>query len=92
MGVKLIITYSACQSGTLIESKVKGKIVYCLGSGGQDTTINDYKGIGTIMAADDSVEEQIPFSFLIPATIVDAKAGKKIGQYINSTKYVATFL
>uniref|UniRef100_A0A5B7AN33 Subtilisin-like protease SBT4.15 n=1 Tax=Davidia involucrata TaxID=16924 RepID=A0A5B7AN33_DAVIN len=75
---------SACDSGTLSQNKVKGKIVYCLGSSGQDHTINELGGVGTIMSIDE--EADIAFTFAIPATSIKAMDGKKIDQYINSSK------
>lgn len=65
-------------------NKVKGKIVYCLGAGGQDSTIKELNGAGTIITLDE--ETDTAYTFLIPATFVNADDGKKIDQYINSTK------
>ncbi|KAK2978878.1 hypothetical protein RJ640_030927, partial [Escallonia rubra] len=78
---------SICDIGTLSESKVNGKMVYCMGTigrpDGQDLAVGDDGGIGAII----SVEEELDtaFTFAIPATFIDAKAGKKIDQYINTT-------
>ncbi|KAK8337074.1 hypothetical protein V6Z11_A09G163200 [Gossypium hirsutum] len=76
---------SACDTGTLGENKVKGKIVYCLGNSGQDYTIRMLDGAGTIMAVDEPTDYY--FLTLIPATIVlRNKTGDRLDRYINSTK------
>ncbi|KAL5741041.1 hypothetical protein ACOSQ2_030221 [Xanthoceras sorbifolium] len=75
---------SACDYGTLSEDKVKGKIVYCLGSATQDYTIKFLGGAGTIMALD--APSDIAFTTFLPATSVVAKDGISIDRYINSTK------
>ncbi|GMI80908.1 hypothetical protein like AT5G03620 [Hibiscus trionum] len=75
---------SACDSGTLSEKLVKGKIVYCLGDSGQDATIDVLRGAGTIMAVDEPSDYY--FLTLTPATIVvRSKVGDKLDRYINST-------
>lgn len=66
---------------------MKGKIVYCLGSNGQDTTISENRGAGIIMSGDDSYSDEVAFSYLIPATVVNQKDGNKIDLYINSTRF-----
>ncbi|KAF8397859.1 hypothetical protein HHK36_016784 [Tetracentron sinense] len=81
---------SACDSGTLDKNKIKGKIVYCLGIGGQDYTIGESGGIGTIMAVDEEMD--IAFPFLIPATYVYTRVGNKIDLYINSTNNNLNFV
>ncbi|CAM8933442.1 unnamed protein product [Rhodiola kirilowii] len=75
---------SACDWGTLSSENVKGKIVYCLGSSGQDYTIYGLGGAGTIMALD--VVTDIALTHLIPATFVSGKDATDINQYINSTR------
>lgn len=80
--------YSACEEESLSERKVKGKIVYCLGSNGQDSTVGENKGAGIIMCGDDDYSDEVAFSYLIPATVVNEKDGKKIDHYINSTRFV----
>lgn len=77
---------SACDWGTMSKSKVKGKIVYCLGFSGQDSTIKDLGGSGVIMSADE--ESEIANLFVAPATTTTARDGTRINHYINSTKYV----
>ncbi|KAF5940586.1 hypothetical protein HYC85_021753 [Camellia sinensis] len=74
---------SACDWGTLSKNMVKGRIIYCLGTSGQDSTIRDLGGEGIIMAYDNS---DLAFSFLIPATMITVTEGTKIDQYINTTK------
>ncbi|KAK2655165.1 hypothetical protein Ddye_008217 [Dipteronia dyeriana] len=75
---------SACDYGTLSMDKVKGKIVYCLGSASQDYFIKLLGGAGTIMVLDEPSD--IAFTTLISATSVLVKQGIKIDRYINSTK------
>ncbi|XP_065855065.1 subtilisin-like protease SBT4.15 [Euphorbia lathyris] len=75
---------SACDHGTLSMDKVKGKIVYCMGSGNQDYVIKLLKGAGAIMSYTE--EPDTAFTTLIPATHVSFKDGHKIDKYINSTK------
>ncbi|XP_039057523.1 subtilisin-like protease SBT4.15 [Hibiscus syriacus] len=75
---------SACDSGTLSENLVKGKIVYCLGYTTQDDTIRQLGGAGTIMAIDAPTDYYI--LTLTPATmVVRSKVGNKLDRYINST-------
>ncbi|XP_009611159.1 subtilisin-like protease SBT4.15 isoform X1 [Nicotiana tomentosiformis] len=75
---------SSCDIGTLEESKVKGKIVYCLGSSGQDYTIKDLKGAGAIILADRMTDTA--FSTVISATSINPKDASQIEKYIYSTK------
>ncbi|XWS43437.1 hypothetical protein CRYUN_Cryun16bG0103600 [Craigia yunnanensis] len=76
---------SACDYGTLSKDKVKGKIVYCLGEAGQDSTIDMLGGAGTIMAVDAPTDYY--FLTLTPATtVVRSKNGDKLDRYINTTK------
>ncbi|KAE9445649.1 hypothetical protein C3L33_22450, partial [Rhododendron williamsianum] len=75
---------SACEWGTMSQSKVKGKIVYCLGVGGQDSTIKNLGGSGVIMSADE--ESDIAFLYAAPTTTTAARDGSRINRYINSTK------
>ena len=60
--------------------------MYCVGNRGQDFNIRDLGGIGTIMSLDEPTD--IAYTFVIPATFVTSKEGRKIDKYINSTKYV----
>ncbi|KAJ7971524.1 subtilisin-like protease SBT4.14 [Quillaja saponaria] len=75
---------SACDYGTLSGDKVKGRIVYCLGSSDQDYTIKELGGAGTIMALDEKTD--IAYTTLIPGTSVYVNVAKNIDLYINSTK------
>ncbi|KAI5319113.1 hypothetical protein L3X38_038821 [Prunus dulcis] len=75
---------SACDSSTLNADKVKGRIVYCLGSSGQDFTIQRLRGAGTLMTQYEL--EDYAYSPVIPGTGILVKDGIKIDQYINSTK------
>ena len=63
---------------------MKGKIVFCLGVGGQDDMIKEYGGTGTIITNDGL--KDTPFLYLIPTSVIDPKDGVNIDKYINSTK------
>lgn len=78
--------YSACDFGTLDKNKVMGKIVYCLGSNGQDYSIKRSGGAGAIMTLEDDTDTA--YSTVIPGTSIFPRDSKMIEQYINSTKYV----
>ncbi|XP_022962647.1 subtilisin-like protease SBT4.15 [Cucurbita moschata] len=74
---------SACDVDALSQSKVKGRIVYCL------TTFTDYNieslgGTGII----ELLEEQTDSSpiLLLPGAVIPPVSGKYIDLYINSTK------
>ncbi|KAL5583669.1 hypothetical protein UlMin_016111 [Ulmus minor] len=79
-----------CYGGSLQSSKVSGKIVVCdrggnarVAKGGE---VKLAGGIGMILAnTEDSGEELIADSHLIPATMVGQIAGDKIKDYIKST-------
>ncbi|KAL3536135.1 hypothetical protein ACH5RR_004596 [Cinchona calisaya] len=74
---------SYCEVGTLIPKDVKGRIMFCEGDTGQDSTIKDLGGVGTIMS---SVELDTAFASVIPATVVSVSHGDQIDRYIKSTK------
>ncbi|KAK6126334.1 hypothetical protein DH2020_039906 [Rehmannia glutinosa] len=74
--------FSACESDTLSESKVKGKIVYCQGGSGV-SVIPLLGGTGTIMS-DDTLDDAFPT--IGPGTFVSYDDGQKIDKYINTTK------
>lgn len=59
--------------------------MYCLGSSGQDFTIQRLRGAGTLMTQYEL--EDYAYSPVIPGTGILVKDGIKIDQYINSTKY-----
>ncbi|KAK4343173.1 hypothetical protein RND71_038989 [Anisodus tanguticus] len=76
---------SACDAGTLEESKVKGKIVYCLGSSQQDSTIEYMKGAGAIIVADKMTD--VAFPTYVSATNINTTYAAQVEKYINSTKF-----
>lgn len=77
--------YRNCDEGTLDESKVKGKIVYCVSQNRQDSTIEKMGAKGIIIS--DLVSLQNAFPFRIPASLVEfLEIGEKIEAYINSTR------
>jgi len=69
---------------------VKGRIVLCLGNSAADWSIVRNNGSGTIIALDEI--RDLASTALVPATIVNSNMGRKIAEYINSTKYVFSFL
>ncbi|KAF5737468.1 subtilase family protein [Tripterygium wilfordii] len=75
---------SACDYGTLAMDKVKGKIVFCLENRRQDSIIQELGGAGMILVPE--LMQDLAFIPLIPGTSVSFEDGKKIYQYINSTK------
>ncbi|KAJ4829848.1 hypothetical protein Tsubulata_035045 [Turnera subulata] len=75
---------SACDPRTLDMNKVRGKIVYCLGTSNQDYTIWKLRGAGVIMSMDEPTD--IAFPTLIPGTFIISKIGNEIDKYINTTK------
>ncbi|XP_058108623.1 subtilisin-like protease SBT1.4 [Magnolia sinica] len=91
----LTIVYAAdcgsryCYSGRLDSSKVAGKIVVCDRGGNarvaKGSAVTLAGGAGMILAnTEDSGEELLADSHLIPATMVGQKAGDKIRQYARS--------
>nr|GMD46234.1 subtilisin-like protease SBT4.15 [Ipomoea batatas] len=58
-----------CEEGTLDESKVKGKILYCVSQNRQDSTIEKMGAKGIIIS--DQVSLQNAFPFRIPASLVE---------------------
>ncbi|KAL1200173.1 Subtilisin-like protease SBT4.15 [Cardamine amara subsp. amara] len=83
---------NSCESGTLGEDKVIGKVVYCeagrqegvTGSSGQDHIVRNLKGAGVIIQLLEPTE--MATSTLISASYVFFEDGTKISEYINSTK------
>jgi hypothetical protein len=67
---------------------VKGKLVYCLGSNGQDYTIKELQGAGVITSLDAPTDTA--YATVIPGTSVQLKDGYKIDVYINSTRYLVS--
>uniref|UniRef100_A0A0A0LE00 Uncharacterized protein n=1 Tax=Cucumis sativus TaxID=3659 RepID=A0A0A0LE00_CUCSA len=75
---------SWCDSGTLDEKKVKGKIVYCLGSMDQEYTISELGGKGVISNLMNVSETAITTP--IPSTHLSSTNSDYVEAYINSTK------
>ncbi|XP_038905603.1 subtilisin-like protease SBT4.15 [Benincasa hispida] len=73
-----------CDYGSLDEKKVKGKIVYCLGSVYQEYTISDLGGIGVISNLMGTTE--IAITTPIPSTHLSSLDSDSVNGYINSTK------
>ena len=63
--------------------KVKGKIVYCEGSGG-DSVVPQLGAAGIIMSDEDL--DDTAFALMGPGTYVSVEDGTKISDYINSTR------
>ncbi|XP_019071009.1 subtilisin-like protease SBT4.15 [Solanum lycopersicum] len=76
--------YSACDYGTLDDTKVKGKIVYCLGSNQQDYTLKALQGAGTIILSDKMTDT--PFITYISSTSINTTYAAQVDKYIQSTK------
>lgn len=75
--------HSACDVGTLSREKVKGKIVYCQGSGG-DSVVRELGGVGTIMSSEIYPDTAMPT--VAAGAYVSIKDGERIDKYINSTR------
>ncbi|XP_052182885.1 subtilisin-like protease SBT1.4 [Diospyros lotus] len=78
-----------CYSGRLDEAKVAGKIVICDRGGNarvaKGAAVKSAGGVGMIMAnTEESGEELIADSHLIPATMVGQIAGDKVRAYVKS--------
>ncbi|XP_011077880.1 subtilisin-like protease SBT4.15 [Sesamum indicum] len=74
---------SACDYGSLRTDKVKGKIVYCQGAGG-DTVVQNLGGAGTIMSSNDDLDTA--FATIGIGTYISVEDGQRIDKYINSTR------
>ncbi|XP_047954503.1 subtilisin-like protease SBT4.14 [Salvia hispanica] len=74
-----------CLENSMDPNKVKGKLVYCkLGSWGTDSVIKGLGGVGSLIESDSFLDAaQI---FMAPASMVNSSAGKRINDYIHSTK------
>ncbi|KAL8028258.1 hypothetical protein ABFX02_14G146800 [Erythranthe guttata] len=74
-----------CLENSMDPKKVKGKLVYCkLGSWGTDSVIKGLGGVGTLIESDSFLDAaQI---FMTPGTMINSTTGKKISDYIHSTK------
>ncbi|XP_019084395.1 PREDICTED: subtilisin-like protease SBT4.15 [Camelina sativa] len=80
---------STCESGTLGEDKVMGKVVYCEagreeGGNGQDHVVRSLKGAGVIVQLLEPTD--MATSTVIAGSYVFFEDGTKISEYINSTK------
>lgn len=95
---KLPLVYAAdaggryCYSGSLVSSKVQGKIVVCDRGGNarveKGSAVKSAGGLGMILAnTEESGEELIADSHLIPATMVGEIAGNKVKEYIKLSQY-----
>ncbi|XP_031743408.1 subtilisin-like protease SBT4.15 isoform X2 [Cucumis sativus] len=74
---------SACDPNAMNQSKVKGKIVYCLKTY-TDPSIKSLGGTGVIQLT----QQQTDYSsiLLLPGATIPSVSGKYIDLYINSTK------
>jgi subtilisin family serine protease len=84
--------YRYCYLGSLDSSKVEGKIVVCDRGGNarveKGSAVKLAGGLGMIMAnTDANGEELIADSHLIPGTMVGAKAGNSIKEYIRTNQF-----
>lgn len=96
--IKLPLVYAKdignryCYAGILPPSKVTGKIVVCDRGGNarveKGSAVNLAGGLGMILAnTEDSGEELIADSHLLPATMVGQIAGDKIKEYIKLSQF-----
>lgn len=81
-----------CYTGSLDSSKVQGKIVVCDRGGNarveKGSAVKGVGGLGMILAnPDENGEELLADAHLIAATMVGAKAGNKIKEYIKLSQY-----
>ncbi|XP_022143781.1 subtilisin-like protease SBT4.15 [Momordica charantia] len=74
---------SACDAEALSQSKVKGRIVYCLGNYA-DPNIKSLGGVGVIQL----LQPQTDYSsiLVLPGAAIPSISGKSVDLYINSTK------
>ncbi|MCD7452647.1 hypothetical protein HAX54_017707 [Datura stramonium] len=75
---------SSCDLGALEKSKVKGKIVYCLGNNQPDYNIKGLQGAGTIILSYQT--KDTPFITYISSTSINNTYAAQVEKYINSTK------
>lgn len=81
-----------CYTGSLDASKVQGKIVVCDRGGNarveKGFAVKGVGGLGMILTnTDENGEELLADAHLIAATMVGAKAGNKIKEYIKSSQF-----
>lgn len=76
-----------CLEDSMDPGKVKGKLVYCiLGTWGADSVVKGLGGIGTIIESEQYLDSAA--IFMAPATLVNSTTGKRITDYIHSTRYL----
>ncbi|XP_022859412.1 subtilisin-like protease SBT4.14 [Olea europaea var. sylvestris] len=74
-----------CGKDAMDPKKVKGKLVYCKQSSwGADSVIKGLEGIGAVIETEQYLD--VAQIFMAPATMVNSSAGKKIDDYIHSTR------
>nr|AIC80768.1 subtilase [Cicer arietinum] len=73
-----------CNPGSLLPNKVKGKLVYCLGSWGTEANVKEIGGIGSVIEYDDYPD--VAQISMAPATIVNHSIGETVTNYIQSTR------
>ncbi|KAK6142863.1 hypothetical protein DH2020_023211 [Rehmannia glutinosa] len=74
-----------CLENSMDPKKVKGKLLYCkLGSWGADSVIKGLGGVGAVIESDSFLDT--PQIFMAPATMVNSTTGKRINDYLHSTK------
>ncbi|XP_039683732.1 subtilisin-like protease SBT4.14 isoform X2 [Medicago truncatula] len=73
-----------CNSGSLQANKVKGKLVYCIGSWGTEATVKEIGGIGSVIEYDNYPD--VAQISIAPAAIVNHSIGETITNYIKSTR------
>ncbi|XP_023539892.1 subtilisin-like protease SBT4.15 [Cucurbita pepo subsp. pepo] len=73
-----------CDGGSLDKGKVKGKILYCLGSLDQEYTISELGGVGVIANLMNNTE--VLAVTPIPATHLSSQDSDIVETYINSTQ------
>ncbi|CAK8568353.1 unnamed protein product [Lathyrus sativus] len=80
-----------CSTGSLIPSKVSGKIVICDRGGNpraeKSLVVKRAGGIGMILANNqDYGEELVADSYLLPAAALGEKASSEVKKYVSSTR------
>ncbi|XP_042479750.1 subtilisin-like protease SBT4.3 [Macadamia integrifolia] len=74
----------ACNAGSLDKNSVKGKIVFCdMANSGVGPFLADAQGM---VMVDDVGSDDTPFSYPLPATAISIADGKKLKQYLNTTR------
>lgn len=75
-----------CTEESMNADTVAGKIVLCeaLTDGSTVLTAN---GVGTVMTDQNVINPDYAFSFPLPATLISPDDGRKVMEYIKSTRY-----